>query len=221
MVPEVVDLEASQLFDSVILPNCWQAGAGRHERQVSGQQLLSALPSRPAHPTGGHQSLHLQQPQGKLHRSTPRSSDTCRHFILCTAATPGCRLKNTSCNEFMKLIKTCKKTVASFHSLAPSLFSVPAFQSLLLLGCFALFWSLYSMLEVVLAHTDAQLPQCMRGRLGERWTRRGRSRRGAEEALLGEERGEEEEEQDSGVELQAVVESEAKGQHADASVLEI
>lgn len=77
------------------------------------------------------------------------------------------------------------------------------------------------MLEVVLAHTDAQLPQCMRGRLGERWTRRGRSRRGAEEALLGEERGEEEEEQDSGVELQAVVESEAKGQHADASVLEI
>lgn len=81
---------------------------------------------------------------------------------------------------------------------------------------------MYSTLEVVLAHTDARLPQCMRRRLGERWTRRGRSRRGAEEALLGEERGgEEEEEQDSGVELQAVVDSEAKEKHVDANVLEI
>lgn len=108
-----------------------------------------------------------------------------------------------------------------FHSLVLSLFSVPAFQSLLLLGCFALFWSLYYTLEVVLAHTDGRLPQCMRKRLGERWTRRGRSRRGAEEALLEEVRGQEEEEQDSGVELQAVVDSEDKEKHVDANVLEI
>lgn len=73
------------------------------------------------------------------------------------------------------------------------------------------------MLEVVLAHTDVRLPQCVGKRLGERWTRRGRSRRGAVEALL----GEEEEEQDSGVELQAVVDSEAKEKHVDGNVLEI
>lgn len=77
------------------------------------------------------------------------------------------------------------------------------------------------MLEVVLSHTDARLPQCLRKRLGERWTRRGRSRRGAEEALLGEEHHEEEEEQVSGVELQAVVDSEAKEKHVDGNVLEI
>lgn len=111
--------------------------------------------------------------------------------------------------------------VVCFHSLGSSLFSVPAFQSLLLLGCFALFWSLYSTLEVVLARTDARLQQCMRERLGERWSRRGRSRRGAEEALLGEERGQEEAEQDSGVELQAVVDCEAKEKHVNGNVLEI
>lgn len=45
----------------------WQAGAGGYEWQVSGQQLLSALPSRLGHPSRGPQPLHLQQPQGKLY----------------------------------------------------------------------------------------------------------------------------------------------------------
>lgn len=92
---------------------------------------------------------------------------------------------------------------------------------LLLLGCFALFWSLYYTLEVVLAHTDTRLPQCMRKRLGERFARTGRIGRGAEEALLGDEYRKEEEEQDSGVELHAVVDSEAKEKHVNGKVLEI
>lgn len=96
-----------------------------------------------------------------------------------------------------------------------------AFQSLLLLGIVALVWSLYATLEVVLLHTDIRMPQCVRKRLGERWARRGRSRRGAEEPLLGEERCEEDAEQDSGVELQAVVDSEANEKPVNGHVLEI
>lgn len=102
-----------------------------------------------------------------------------------------------------------------------SLSFAPAFQFLLLLGCFALFWSLYYTLEVVLAHTDTRLPQCVRKQLGERLARRGRSGRGAEEALLGDEYRKEEEEQDSGVELHAVVDSEAKEKRVNGKVLEI
>lgn len=51
--------------------------------------------------------------------------------------------------------------------------------------------------------------------------RRGRSGRGAEEALLGDEYRKEEEEQDSGVELHAVVDSEAKEKRVNGKVLEI
>lgn len=107
------------------------------------------------------------------------------------------------------------------HSPVLSLSFALAFQFLLLLGCFALFWSLYYTLEVVLAHTDTRLPQCMRKRLREPLARRGRGGRGVEEALLGDECQGEEEEQDSGVELHAVVDSEAKEKRVDGKVLEI
>lgn len=82
-------------------------------------------------------------------------------------------------------------------------------QFLLLLGCFAFFWSLYYILEVTLAHADLRVLHCLRRRWGERRTRRGRGGRGARDSLLEEQYGEEEE-HDSGVELHAVVESEAK-----------
>lgn len=74
------------------------------------------------------------------------------------------------------------------------------------------------MLEVVLAHP---LPLCMRKQMGERWARRGHSRRGAEEALLRDEYRKEEEERDSGVELHVVVDTEAKETHMNGKVLEI
>lgn len=85
----------------------------------------------------------------------------------------------------------------------------PLFQFLLLLGCFAFFWSLYYTLEVTLAHTDLKVLHCLRRRWGDRRARRVRGGRGVEESLL-EEEYREEEEQDSGVELHAVVDSEAK-----------
>ncbi|XP_056229747.1 proprotein convertase subtilisin/kexin type 7 [Seriola aureovittata] len=79
---------------------------------------------------------------------------------------------------------------------------------LLLLGCFALFWSLYYMLEVTLAHLDLRVLVCLRRRWGRHRARRGRRGRGVEDAAV-EEDGEEEE-VDSGVELHAVLDSEAK-----------
>lgn len=85
-------------------------------------------------------------------------------------------------------------------------------QFLLLLGCFALFWSLYYTLEVTLARMDPRAFWCLpRRRSGPR-TWRWRRGRGVEEAMVGEEAEEyrEEEEQDSGVELQTVLDSEAK-----------
>lgn len=85
----------------------------------------------------------------------------------------------------------------------------PPLQFLLLLGCFALFWSLYYTLEVTLAHLDLRGLICLRGRRGSHRARRGRRRRGVEEAV-GEEEDGEDEEQDSGVELHAVLDSETK-----------
>lgn len=80
---------------------------------------------------------------------------------------------------------------------------------MLLLGCFALFWSLYYTLEVMMAHLDFRGLLCMPRKRGGHRGRRGRQGKGVEEALIGDEEGEEEE-QDSGVELQAVLDSNAK-----------
>lgn len=73
---------------------------------------------------------------------------------------------------------------------------------MLLLGCFALFWSLYYTLEVMMAHIDFRVLLCLPRRQGGH--RRGRQGKGVEEALIGDE------EQDSGVELQAVLDSDVK-----------
>ncbi|KAM7413550.1 hypothetical protein PAMA_020767 [Pampus argenteus] len=89
-------------------------------------------------------------------------------------------------------------------------FSSNNLKFLLLLGCFALFWSLYYTLEVTLAHVDLRGLLCLRRRRGGHWAKRWRRGRGVEEAM------EEEEEQDSGMsldsgeELQAVLDTEAK-----------
>lgn len=80
---------------------------------------------------------------------------------------------------------------------------------MLLLGCFALFWSLYYTLEVTLAHTDLM---CLPRRWRTHCSRRRYHGRGVEEALAGE--GVEEyrdfENQDSEEELQAVLDFEVK-----------
>lgn len=73
---------------------------------------------------------------------------------------------------------------------------------MLLLGCFALFWSLYYTLEVMMAHVDFRVLLCLPRRQGGH--RRERQGKGVEEALIGDE------EQDSGVELQAVLDSDVK-----------
>lgn len=73
---------------------------------------------------------------------------------------------------------------------------------MLLLGCFALFWSLYYTLEVMMAHVDFRVLLCLPRRQGGH--RRGRQGKGVEEALIGDE------EQDAGVELQAVLDSDVK-----------
>ncbi|XP_071392000.1 proprotein convertase subtilisin/kexin type 7 isoform X2 [Centroberyx affinis] len=85
-------------------------------------------------------------------------------------------------------------------------FTSNSLKFLLLLGCFALFWSLYYTLEVTLAHLDLRDLLCLRRRRRGHRARRGR--RGVEEATLEEEEEaeEEEEEWDSGVELHAVLE---------------
>lgn len=81
-------------------------------------------------------------------------------------------------------------------------------QFLLLLGCFALFWSLYYTLEVTLAHLDLRWLFCLRRGRGGYQAKRGHQGRGVEEALV--EEAAEGEEWDSGVELNAVLDSEAK-----------
>lgn len=82
------------------------------------------------------------------------------------------------------------------------LFCVCLLQFLLLLGCFALFWSLYCTLEVTLAHVDFSELLCF----GRRWAghraaaQRSQREQGVEEALVETGRGEE---------LLTVVDSEA------------
>ncbi|XP_028275295.1 proprotein convertase subtilisin/kexin type 7 [Parambassis ranga] len=75
---------------------------------------------------------------------------------------------------------------------------------LLLLGCFALFWSLYYTLEVTLADLSFRSLFCWPRKRGGHRAKRGRHGRGVEEG------NREDNEQDSGVDLQAVLDSEAK-----------
>ncbi|XP_041658273.1 proprotein convertase subtilisin/kexin type 7 [Cheilinus undulatus] len=88
-------------------------------------------------------------------------------------------------------------------------FTSNSLKFLLLLGCFALFWSLYYTLEVTFAHLNLRGLFCIGRRRGTHRTKRGHRGRGLEEALDEEEDGEEDD-GDSGVELHAVLDSEAK-----------
>uniref|UniRef100_A0A7N6B9Y5 P/Homo B domain-containing protein n=1 Tax=Anabas testudineus TaxID=64144 RepID=A0A7N6B9Y5_ANATE len=88
-------------------------------------------------------------------------------------------------------------------------FTSNSLKFLLLLGCFALFWSLYYTLEVTLAHLDIRGLLCLYRRWRGHQVKRWRHGREVEEALVGENDAEEEE-WDSGVELNAVLDSEAK-----------
>ncbi|KAM6988452.1 proprotein convertase subtilisin/kexin type 7 [Tautogolabrus adspersus] len=83
-------------------------------------------------------------------------------------------------------------------------FTSNSLKFLLLLGCFALFWSLYYTLEVTLAHLYFRSLFCTSRRRGSLRNKRGHRGRGLEEAI-----DEEEEDGDSGVELQAVLDSES------------
>uniref|UniRef100_A0A3Q3R7B2 P/Homo B domain-containing protein n=1 Tax=Monopterus albus TaxID=43700 RepID=A0A3Q3R7B2_MONAL len=90
-------------------------------------------------------------------------------------------------------------------------FTSNSLKFLLLLGCFALFWSLYYTLEVTLAHLAPLGFLCWSRRQGGHQAKRGPRRRGVEEALIEEEEENgEEDEWDSGVELTAVLDCEAK-----------
>ncbi|XP_019748233.1 proprotein convertase subtilisin/kexin type 7 [Hippocampus comes] len=84
-------------------------------------------------------------------------------------------------------------------------FTSSSLRFLLLLGCFALFWSLYYILEAAMAHLDLRGLQCLSWRKTGHRVRNGRR---VEEALDEEDEGSEERE--SGVELHAVLDSEAK-----------
>ncbi|XP_069555104.1 proprotein convertase subtilisin/kexin type 7 [Brachyistius frenatus] len=96
--------------------------------------------------------------------------------------------------------------------IAPELirpFTSNSLKFLLLLGCFALFWSLYYTLEVTLAYVDLRGLLCLPRRQGGYRARRGRPASCVEEAMV-EEEDRDEVSQDSGVELQAVLDSESK-----------
>ena len=86
-----------------------------------------------------------------------------------------------------------------------------------MLGCFALFWSLYYTLEVTLAHLDLRGLLCLRKRRGGHRAR-GHRGRGVEEASVDEEEEEDgsDEERGSGVELHAVLDSGAKAPFLNA-----
>ncbi|KAF7654171.1 hypothetical protein LDENG_00073350 [Lucifuga dentata] len=86
-------------------------------------------------------------------------------------------------------------------------FTSNSLKFLLLLGCFALFWSLYYTLEVTMAHLNLKGLLCLRRRQGGPRVKWGLRRTGREEVVV--EDGEEEE-CDSGVELHTVLDSEAK-----------
>uniref|UniRef100_A0A672IR18 P/Homo B domain-containing protein n=1 Tax=Salarias fasciatus TaxID=181472 RepID=A0A672IR18_SALFA len=90
-------------------------------------------------------------------------------------------------------------------------FTSNSLKFLLLLGCIALFWSLYYTLEVTLAHLDFRALFCLPRRRSSHRSRRARRMRGVEEAMVEEEGGEDGGE-DSGVELKAVLDSEVKDQ---------
>lgn len=89
-------------------------------------------------------------------------------------------------------------------------FSSNNLKLLLLVGCFALFWSLYYTLEVMLAHRNLSDLLCLPSRRGDHRAKRGRRGRAMQEALLEAEVGSEEEEQDSGIGLQTVLDLEVK-----------
>lgn len=78
------------------------------------------------------------------------------------------------------------------------------------MGCFALFWSLYYTLEVMLAHRNLGRLFCLSNRRGDYRAKRGRRGREMQDIALDAEVGSEDEERDSGVELQTVLEFEAK-----------
>ncbi|XP_076000128.1 proprotein convertase subtilisin/kexin type 7 [Genypterus blacodes] len=91
-------------------------------------------------------------------------------------------------------------------------FTSKSLKFLLLLGCFALFWSIYYTLEVTMAHLDLKGLFCPRRRQAGPRVKRGRIHLedrefGLEEVEL--EEGQEEE-RDSGIELQAVLDSEVQ-----------
>ncbi|KAM9318411.1 proprotein convertase subtilisin/kexin type 7 isoform 2-T3 [Pholidichthys leucotaenia] len=86
-------------------------------------------------------------------------------------------------------------------------FSSNSLKFMLLLGCFALFWSLYYTLEVTLSNLDLQGFLCIPRHRGGHCARRRHREKGVAEALV-EDDGESEG-QDSGVELQVVVGFEA------------
>ncbi|TDH15115.1 hypothetical protein EPR50_G00028370 [Perca flavescens] len=98
-------------------------------------------------------------------------------------------------------------------------FTSNSLKFLLLLGCFALFWSLYYTLEVTLAHVDLRGLLCLRRKRGGHRARRGHRGRGVEEAVVKEEDGEEDE-RDSGVELHTVLlDFETKAPHLNGKRL--
>ncbi|XP_054651117.1 proprotein convertase subtilisin/kexin type 7 isoform X3 [Dunckerocampus dactyliophorus] len=88
-------------------------------------------------------------------------------------------------------------------------FTSNSLKFLLLLGCFALFWSLYYILEATLAHLDLGVLLCLSWRHRGHKVRRVRRGRGVEEALEEEVFGEDEE-RNVRVELHALLDSGAK-----------
>ncbi|XP_030008212.1 proprotein convertase subtilisin/kexin type 7 [Sphaeramia orbicularis] len=88
-------------------------------------------------------------------------------------------------------------------------FTSNSLKFLLLLGCFALFWSLYYTLEVTLTNMELRGRLCLGKRRGGHRAKRGHQGKDVEEVLVekGEDDGEEEE-QGSDMELQTVLDSE-------------
>ncbi|MED6243992.1 Proprotein convertase subtilisin/kexin type 7 [Ataeniobius toweri] len=81
---------------------------------------------------------------------------------------------------------------------------------LLLLGCFALFWSLYYILDVTLGHMNLRGLMCLPRRRSRHRASHISKGRGVEEAAEYRDEYKDQEDQDSGVELQAVLDSEVK-----------
>lgn len=81
-----------------------------------------------------------------------------------------------------------------------------------MLGCFALFWSVYYILDVTLGQVNLRGLLCLARRRSRHRSGRLSKGRGLEEANMDEYRDEyrDQEDRDSGVELQAVLDSEVK-----------